>query len=85
MSAAECVEVAMRNTFHQPLCVYLVDRVETNTVRDQSFCGLKCVFVVSGKCVVKCLLPFLLAKHKDTISPSQFRAKRSCKYKLVNI
>ena len=73
--AAECVEVAMRNTFHQPLCVYLVDRVETNTVRDQSFCYFK--FEFFGKCVVKCQLPFLLAKHKDTISPSQFRAKRS--------
>ena len=63
----------MRNTFHQPLCVYLINRVETDTVRDQYFCGLKVAF---GKCVVKCQLPSLLAKHKDTISPSQFRAKR---------
>ena len=64
----------MHNTCHQPLCVYLVDLVETKTVCDQYFGDLEVAFGVFGKCKVKRQLPILLAKHKDTISTSMWRA-----------
>ena len=63
----------LRTQFKQLPCVYLVDRVETNTVRDQSFCDLEEAFF--GKRVVKRQLPVLVAKHKNTVFPSLSRAK----------